>query len=88
MSTCTLQANSGGSPHQTLHYAARPHHPVRYWVNPYEIMATVPTDAAAALDNYNLRDAKSICVAGCPATADTNATTINWVCNYPDSKDG
>jgi hypothetical protein len=25
---------------------------------------------------------------GCPATADTNATTISWVCNYPDSKDG
>lgn len=58
---------------------------VRYWVNPYEIMSSLPTYNGG--NTYNLRDVKSICLAGCPAAA-TAVDTVNWVCNYPDSKDG
>lgn len=65
----------------------------RYFVNVAEIayavnglaLSIAPT-AVGGID-YNLRDAKSICLKSCPSMTN-NATAISWVCNYPDSKEG
>jgi len=58
---------------------------VRYWVNPYEIMSSL---SMYNTNSYNIKDAKSICLNGCPKTAADNTSAVNWVCNYPDSEDG
>eukprot|EP00740_Mantoniella_antarctica_P000711 CAMPEP_0181393730 /NCGR_PEP_ID=MMETSP1106-20121128/27352_1 /TAXON_ID=81844 /ORGANISM="Mantoniella antarctica, Strain SL-175" /LENGTH=752 /DNA_ID=CAMNT_0023515083 /DNA_START=27 /DNA_END=2285 /DNA_ORIENTATION=- len=57
----------------------------RYWVNPYEIMSSIPS--ATKSNRYNFRDVKSICLDACPITA-TEKDSVHWVCNYPDSRDG
>ena len=64
----------------------------RYFVNPGEIMFAAgihPTYSRGVNTKYNLRDAKSICLKECPSTkmapaGGSIATSVNWVCDYPD----
>jgi choline transporter-like protein 2/4/5 len=67
--------------------------PVRYFVNVAEVLysinglaASIAPTAVTGVD-YNLADAKSICLAACP-TVSNSTTSAAWVCNYPDSVEG
>ena len=59
----------------------------RYFVNPGELAwaANVyPGQTPSATRKYNLRDAKSICLAECPQPKMT-AGSVAWVCDYPST---
>ena len=64
----------------------------RYMVNPLEILyaannlGSAVSGAASLMGSYNLRDAKSYCVAECPQTANT-AGQVNWFCEPSTATD-
>ena len=65
----------------------------RYFLNVAEVAyavnalgSTISSTSVTSVD-YNLRDAKSICLADCP-TMTNMALGISWVCNYPESVEG
>ena len=58
-------------------------YPARYFPNPYELYT-----ASQATHTYGFKDVKSMCLKDCPSPVGTDAEPLNWVCNYPDSKDG
>jgi solute carrier family 44 (choline transporter-like protein), member 2/4/5 len=58
-------------------------YPARYFPNPYELYT-----ASTATHTYGFKDVKSMCLKDCPSPVGTDAEPLNWVCNYPDSKDG
>jgi len=65
----------------------------RYFLNVAEVAyavnalgSTISSTSVTSVD-YNLRDAKSICLADCPTMTNT-ASGISWVCNYPESVEG
>ena len=67
----------------------------RYFLNVAEVAYAVDALASGiattnvATIDYNLRDAKSICLEECPAMNNTkSASGLTWVCNYPESVEG
>ncbi|KAL5715548.1 Choline transporter protein 1 [Ranunculus cassubicifolius] len=51
---------------------------LRYWVNPNQVYQT-----GLKKTQFNLNDARSICLKGCPNPSDN---TLDWVCDYPQGE--